>query len=127
MFRMTILLPFLVAALTVSACGQATKDVTPTEAKAMIDKGSVVVVDVRTDGEWNAGHLKDALHIDISSSDFEKKIKAIEKNKTVVVYCAVGGRSSRAASSMTKMGFKKVYNMDGGYNGWSALKYPVTK
>ena len=122
-----LILPILFVALTASACSQNYKNVNVTEAKKMIDKQKVVLVDVRTDGEWKAGHLKGAKHIDISRSDFDKKITALKKSSTVVVYCAVGGRSSRAAGLMAKKGFKKVYNMDGGINAWASKGYPIVK
>ncbi len=126
LFRLFALSLFTVA-ITATACAQTRKDVDPTEAKKMIDKGNVTVLDVRTPGEWNEGHLKNAVHIDISGPDFEKKIAKLDKKKTVVVYCAVGGRSSRAAAMMAESGFKLVYNMVGGYNQWSSMRYPVTK
>lgn len=114
--------------LSTSACGQTVKSVNVEEAKAMIDKNAkIVVLDVRTPGEWNGGHLKNAKHADIQSSDFEQKIASIDKNATVVVYCAVGGRSSRAASMMVQKGYKNVINMAGGINAWNAAGYPTTK
>lgn len=114
--------------LSTSACGQTAKSVTVEEVKAMIDKNAkIVVLDVRTPGEWNGGHLKNAKHADIQSSDFEQKIASIDKNATVVVYCAVGGRSSRAASMMVQKGYKNVINMAGGINAWNAAGYPTTK
>ncbi len=51
----------------------------------------------------------------------------IDKNATIVVYCAVGGRSSRAASMMVQKGYKNVINMAGGINAWNAAGYPTTK
>lgn len=126
-FRLFAILPFLLFAFSASACAQTRKDVDPTEAKKMIDKGQVVVIDVRTPGEWGAGHLKNAKHIDINGSSFDAQVDKLDKSKTYVVYCAVGGRSSRAATLMAEKGFKTVYNMVGGFNKWSALGYPTTK
>jgi len=127
MWKALVVLPVLMMALSVSACSQTYKNVNAAEAKKMIDKQKVVVVDVRTDGEWNAGHLKDAKHIDISSPDFDQKINELKKDATVIVYCAVGGRSSRAAGAMSKKGFKNVYNLDGGINAWASSGYPLVK
>lgn len=111
-----------------SACGQTAKSVTVEEAKTMIEKNAkIVVLDVRTPGEWNSGHLTNAKHVDIQSSDFEQKIASIDKNATVVVYCAAGGRSSRAANMMVQKGYKNVINMAGGINAWNAAGYPTTK
>ena len=127
MLKSLLILPLLFVALSASACSQTYKNVNANEAKKMIDKQKVVLVDVRTDGEWNAGHLKNAKHIDISKPDFDKKISELKKDATVIVYCAVGGRSSRAAGMMSKKGFKKVYNLDGGINAWAANGYQIVK
>jgi rhodanese-related sulfurtransferase len=92
-------------------------DVNACKAKMKANK-EVVLIDVRTDGEVNQGKISNALHIDISKPDFDQKINALDKNKEYIVYCAVGGRSSRAVSQMQQKGFKKVFNMAGGYNAW---------
>lgn len=114
--------------LSTTACGQSAPSVNVEEAKKMIDKNAkIVVLDVRTPGEWNGGHLKNAKHADIQSSDFEQKIASIDKNATVVVYCATGGRSSRAAGMMAQKGYKNVINMAGGITAWNAAGYPTTK
>jgi rhodanese-related sulfurtransferase len=126
LFRFLALSLFTVVMTTASACGQTRKDIDPVEAKKMIDKGTVVLVDVRTPDEWNAGHLKNAKHIDINGQTFDQQLSKLDKSKTYVVYCAVGGRSSRAASIMAEKGFKLVYNMVGGYNKWSSMGYPTT-
>lgn len=120
-----LILPLLFIALSTTACSQSYKNVSASEARKMIDKQQVVVVDVRTNAEWNAGHLKNAKHIDISKPDFDTRISELKKDATVIVYCAVGGRSSRAAGILSKNGFKKVYNLDGGINAWSANGYPL--
>jgi rhodanese-related sulfurtransferase len=92
-------------------------DVNACKAKMKTNK-EVVLIDVRTDGEVNQGKIANALHIDISKADFEQKINALDKNKEYIVYCAVGGRSSRAVTQMQQKGFKKVFNMAGGYTAW---------
>lgn len=117
---------FGVVLLTSAACGQQRKNVNVTEAKAMIDKGGVTVVDVRTPSEYAGGHLKNAKLANVNDAGFDANIAKLDKNKPVVVYCAVGGRSSRAADIMTQKGFKNVYNVSGGYNAWAAAGLPTT-
>lgn len=92
-------------------------DVNACKSKMKANK-EVVLIDVRTDGEVNQGKIANALHIDISKPDFDQKLNALDKNKEYIVYCAVGGRSSRAVNQMQQKGFKKVFNMAGGYNAW---------
>lgn len=105
------------------------KLVSATDAKKVIDKEKtkVQVVDVRTPSEWSAGHLAMAKHIDVNDSAFEQKLGTLDKNKPVVVYCAVGGRSGRAASIMLQKGFKVVYSVtNGGYRELAATGLPTS-
>ncbi|MEY3195147.1 MAG: hypothetical protein RIQ78_1244 [Bacteroidota bacterium] len=83
--------------------------------------GSVQLVDVRTPSEWQqTGVIEGAKRINFNGADFQEQIALLDKNKPVIVYCAAGGRSPKAASMMTKMGFNKVYNYSGGMNDWKA-------
>jgi len=77
-----------------------------------------VVLDVRTKKEYDAGHIPGAMLIDWNSPDFEKKVAALDKDKTYLVHCAVGGRSTKATAKLSSMNFKSVYNLQGGYNAW---------
>ena len=83
------------------------------------------LVDVRTPGEYAEGHLKGAVNININAGDFEQQLSRLNKDVPVFVYCRSGGRSARAAGKMESMGFKKVYNMDGGITAWGAAGKPV--
>lgn len=85
----------------------------------------VQLVDVRTQGEFSTGHLANALNFDIQGAEFEKQVSTLSKDKPVYVYCRSGGRSARAAEQLEKMGFKQVFNMDGGIMAWKAKGLPV--
>lgn len=113
-----LLIPNVVFAQTV-------KDITVKEAKQLLAKGGVNLLDVRTLDEWNTGHLKNAQRIDVMDKQFKQKVAKLDKKKPVIVYCAVGGRSSYAADDMVKLGFTKVYNMVGGIREWIKMGYPV--
>ncbi|HLF62556.1 MAG TPA: rhodanese-like domain-containing protein [Saprospiraceae bacterium] len=76
------------------------------------------VIDVRTPEEVSQGKIPDALEMDYQADDFEKKIDTLEKEKSYILYCAAGGRSSKAAEMMLQKGFKNVYNLEGGYEAW---------
>lgn len=93
--------------------------------KLMSDKKDFQLVDVRTPGEFQGGHLQNAVNIDYRGSDFSDRISQLDKSKPTFVYCLSGGRSSSAASAMKEMGFREVYNMDGGIMKWNAAGKPL--
>jgi rhodanese-related sulfurtransferase len=77
-----------------------------------------VVLDVRTQKEYDAGHMPGAVLIDFNSPDFATKVAALDKSKTYLVHCAAGGRSAKASAKMMALNFKSVYNLEGGYRAW---------
>jgi rhodanese-related sulfurtransferase len=78
----------------------------------------VVLLDVRTPGEVADGKIPGAIEIDYQGKNFEKQIDALGREKSYIVYCAAGGRSSKAANMMSQMGFRNVFNLTGGYDEW---------
>lgn len=80
----------------------------------------VQFVDVRSGKEYLAGHIDDAMNIDISNQiNFKKKIQELDKNKPVYIYCHSGGRSNKASKIMEDLGFKIIYDFSGGWSSWS--------
>lgn len=79
---------------------------------------NAIVVDVRTPEEVAEGIIPGAVVIDFNAPDFEDKVAALDKDKDYYVYCKAGGRSTKAAAHMESVGFSKIYNLKGGYNGW---------
>jgi len=75
-----------------------------------------LILDVRTNSEYSAGHLEHAVLINLRDSDFSQKIKELDKNKTYYVYCLSGVRSRSAVIRMRKEGIEKAYNIKGGIN-----------
>jgi rhodanese-related sulfurtransferase len=94
------------------------KKITREEFKELITKGNTLVIDVRTPVEFSEAHIKNAINIDYFSKSFSETISKLDKQKTILVYCAAGGRSTSACSDFKKLGFKKVYNLIGGYDDW---------
>ena len=76
------------------------------------------LVDVRTPEEHSAGHIDGSLNLDIFAEIFDQQLGDLDKNKPLFLYCRSGGRSSDAATKAIEMGFKKVYDLDGGYSAW---------
>lgn len=85
------------------------------------------LVDVRTPGEYLNGHLKNAVNMNVNGSDYEQQFSTLDKEKPVFVYCLSGGRSSGAAKILQKMGFKVIYNMDGGVLKWEGAGKPLVQ
>jgi thioredoxin len=94
--------------------------------KKITELPGVPIIDVRTPGEFSQGHLKNALNYDISSGEFEKQIASLDKLKPVLVYCMSGNRSTSAVSYMQSIGFKEVYELNGGMMKWRAANLPET-
>jgi rhodanese-related sulfurtransferase len=86
-----------------------------------------VVLDVRTPSEYRNGHLKDAVLIDFMGKDFEEKVKGLDKSKTYLVHCQVGGRSAKACTKLDQLGFTNVINLEGGYKAWEKAGKPIEK
>lgn len=81
-------------------------------------EADVQVVDVRTEGEYVDGHLVNATNIDVLQADFKEKVANLDKDKPVMVYCKMGGRSAKAASKLKEQGFKNITDLDGGITSW---------
>jgi len=88
---------------------------------------NALLLDVRTDAEFASGHLKGATQIDFYRDDFNEAIAALDKNQPVFVYCRSGNRSGKAAKQMKAMGFKEVYNLEGGIGAWARRNQPISK
>lgn len=95
--------------------------------KALEAPGEKLLVDVRQAWELKQGYIKGAVNYDWLGDEFLAHFKAVPKDRPVYVYCAVGGRSSEAAAALSKAGYKKVYNLSGGFKGWEKAAYPVAR
>lgn len=88
--------------------------------KSTLDKTiNAQLIDVRTEDEFNGGHIKNAKNIDWNGNDFDAQLTSLDKTKPLLVYCLSGGRSKKAAAKLTELGFKEVLELDGGYLAWS--------
>ena len=82
------------------------------EFESGITKDSIQILDVRTAGEYNSGHIKGALLADWNNKEeFKRRVAFIDKDKPVYVYCLAGGRSAAAAEKMRAEGYEKVYDL----------------
>ena len=86
-----------------------------------------IILDVRTQGEFEEGYIPGAMLIDVNESDFKEKVNSLDKSKTVFVYCATGIRSEKAASILKDSGFKKIYHLEDGLKSWNKAQKELTK
>ncbi len=113
-----------------SSCSnpQSVKNINSEEFKSLIASSkNLLILDVRTDMEVATGIIPDAIQVDYTGDNFEQKIAQLDKNKTVFVYCATGGRSAAVASVLAGNGFKHVYNLEGGIEAWKEKGFSVVK
>lgn len=87
----------------------------------------LLLVDVREDHEWAAGHLPGAIHLGkgIIERDIETRIP--DRDVEIVLYCGGGYRSALAADALQQMGYRQVVSMDGGWRRWGELGYPIAR
>ena len=86
--------------------------------KLIANREGIQLLDVRTQDEYNEGHIAGAKLIDVNDSLFlEKATSQLSKKKPVAVYCRSGRRSAKAANAMVKAGYQ-VINLDGGILAW---------
>ena len=80
---------------------------------------NAVILDVRTEDEWNDGIIPKAINIDIyKGQGFIYQLEELDKSKNYYVYCKSGGRSAQACSIMNQLGFETTYNLMGGFSEW---------
>ena len=107
------------------------KDVTIQEVYALImdnkGNGNFIILDVRTPQEYASGHLEDAINIDYNSPTFQESLTTFDKDKTYLLHCKSGNRSSKAFEIMKEMDFKKIYHMSGGIVAWISEELPIVK
>lgn len=115
----------LVILFTIISCqSQTSESIKTIEVKAFAKEikssKKLQLLDVRTPTEYTEGHIDNALNIDWQGSHFEHEVQKLDKNKAVYVYCRSGKRSLKASEKLAELGFKKIYNLDGGFLQWTS-------
>jgi len=103
-------------------------EISVAEARAKLAAHSnVVLIDVREDHEWQAGHAVEAVHLGkgILERDLEKLYA--DPNTEIIMYCGGGFRSALTCDAARKMGYPNVHSLIGGYKGMAAAGWPMTK
>lgn len=98
---------------------------TPYDATQKMNSGEAVILDVREETEFKAGHLQNARSMPVSK--LAERMHEIEKfkEKDIVVYCDNGMRSARATAKLRKNGFSRLFSLAGGLTAWEKANLPV--
>lgn len=117
-------LMFLIPFTLFSCNGQPAKNLqsiaTEDFSKKINNTPKAQILDVRTPEEFASEHIDNAVNVDWLGNNFEVNAKKFDKSKPVFVYCKSGGRSSKAATKLAELGFKNIYELQGGILKWSA-------
>jgi len=108
-------------------CGCATTIVRADLQKRLLESPAPLIVDVRSEGEYNADHIPGAVHIPFYAIGSGLKQLSFPKEKPVVVYCEHGPRAGLAGVSLYFQGYDKVYSLEGHMKGWRESGLPVEK
>jgi rhodanese-related sulfurtransferase len=103
-------------------------EISVAEARAKIAANpKVVLMDVREDHEWHAGHAAEAVHL--GKGIFERDLEKLypDPGTEIIMYCGGGFRSALTCDAAHRMGYQKVCSLIGGYKGMVAADWPMTK
>ncbi len=103
----------------VAAAKSKIRETTIEEVSSRLKNGEqLLLVDVREDDEWRAGHIPGAVHLGkgVIERDIEEEVP--NRDAEIILYCGGGFRSAIAAESLQLMGYTNVLSMDGGIRGW---------
>lgn len=132
--RTLLLIALSVSIFGISCSGQPAtangfpEKVSAEQFKAIIDSlTDEIILDVRTLGEVQGGTIEGATHLDFNAADFRQKALTLDKQKTILVYCLSGGRSSAAAAYLRENGYAKVVELGGGTLQWKNKGYALVQ
>src|SRR5450755_4213001 len=104
------------------------REISIDQARAWLKQNpNIVLLDVREDSEWNAGHATEAVHLGkgVLERDLEKMIPDL--NAEIIMYCGGGYRSVLTCDAAQKMGYRSVHSLIGGYKAMVKANWPMKK
>ena len=102
--------------------GQAYTNISPSEIRAWRDSGAdILLVDIREQHEWDAGHIPDAILMSWNSGHLSTRYDELPEDRPVIIYCRTGNRSVSASVFLDTKGLDNIYNMTGGITSWVTL------
>ncbi|WP_085300394.1 rhodanese-like domain-containing protein [Cognaticolwellia mytili] len=118
----------MIVVLTIRIQMSPIKQLSTQQMTFLVNRESGVVVDTRSDKDFKAGHIVDAIHLDsekVSKNDFVSLEK--HKDDPIIIVCTAGISAGKVASQMAKAGFTRVNLLKGGMNAWQSAGLPVAK
>ena len=121
-----VLAGIVVLAFELRARAQAFAALSSAQAVRMMNQGALVI-DLRSKELYDAGHIVDARNV--PAAEIESQADALKKwrERNVITYCDSGANGASAARTLTKLGFTKVFNLEGGLNAWVKDNLPLAK
>ena len=119
---------FVILSFTILSCnGQPTKKIESVAPEVFAEKikatSNAQILDVRTPEEFASEHIDKATNINWLGDDFVTNVENLDKSKPVFVYCKSGGRSAKASAKLAELGFKTIYELQGGIMKWNAAGF----
>ena len=113
-----------ITAICLMACKQEVKTLPLSEFETAVQQSNAVLLDVRTWEEYASGHIVNAINIDWKSDNFAQQFAELDfdKNQAIAVYCLHAKRSQAAAECIMKIGYKHVFQLEGGIEPWTELE-----
>ncbi len=84
-----------------------------------------VLLDIREDHEWQAGHLPEAMHLGKGIIERDIEHTVADKKQKIVLYCGGGYRSALSAQTLQQMGYQQVFSLAGGFTEWHKRQLPI--
>ena len=120
---------FLMCLFSLINCKQSvkgqTKIVSIKEMQELLKNENVQLLDVRTPKEYGEGFIEHAKNINFYSSTFSSDVESLDKQKPIIVYCKMGGRSAKSAKKLQEAGFIEIYDLGGGITNWKDQGHPI--
>ncbi len=117
------------ALLWIAPVSAQAKDVSVQEAAALLQSppGGLLILDVRTPGEFRQGHLTGARNLDFFGGRFDLDVAALPKDRPVLLYCRTGQRSAGALEALEQAGIRNILHMNQGIEAWEKAGLPLEK
>lgn len=104
---------------------QRIKEISPEEARAQVQHGEAVLIDVREESDFRDAHAEGAKHLSKGVIELEIEEEVPDPNDVIICYCGGGSRSALAADNLQKMGYTNVRSMAGGLRAWKEAGLPT--